>query len=136
MGTSDAGDTCCKEEPRRGTAGDGPSRTACQASISESELLLHYAGVIRVGVVQKQEFGGVLALMGSVDTANRPVLMVSHTDDNLVRLYDLPSFADRGHLPGVSQGRALAAAGRILISGDQKGIVKMWQWKTEAMPLN
>jgi hypothetical protein len=74
--------------------------------------------------------------MGSVDTANRPVLMVSHSDDNIVRLYDLPSFSDRGHLPNVVKGRALTAAGRVLVSGDQKGIVKMWQWKAEAMPLN
>eukprot|EP00884_Botryococcus_braunii_P003658 jgi/Botrbrau1/13293/Bobra.27_2s0013.1 len=88
------------------------------------------------GKRRNQEFGGVLALMGSVDTANRPVLMVSHSDDNIVRLYDLPSFSDRGHLPGVVKGRALTAAGRVLISGDQKGVVKMWQWKTEAMPLN
>ncbi|KAK9842089.1 hypothetical protein WJX81_007917 [Elliptochloris bilobata] len=68
---------------------------------------------------QAQEWGGVLALAGGPDAGARPVLLTSHNDDGCVRLWDLPSFGERGHLPSVRDARALAAGpGGLLMSGD------------------
>ena len=58
---------------------------------------------------QAQEWGGVLALAGGPDAGAKPVLLTSHNDDGCVRLWDLPSFGERGHLPSVRDARALAA---------------------------
>lgn len=78
----------------------------------------------------------MLALAGGPDLQARPVLLTSHNDDGCVRLWDLPSFGERGRLPSVRDARALAAGpGGLLVSGDKFGNIKAWRWKPAAMPL-
>ncbi|CAL8461859.1 g1390 [Coccomyxa elongata] len=84
-----------------------------------------------------ENWGGVLSISGALDAAQKPLLMASYNDDGCVRLYDLPTFAERGHLPAMRDARALAAApGDILAAGDNHGTVKLWRWRAAPMPLN
>jgi F-box/WD-40 domain protein 7 len=81
-----------------------------------------------------QMFGGVLALTGAADLDGKAVAFASHTDDQCVRLWELPSFAERGCLGGVLDARALAATpggpgGGVVAVGDKKGLVKLWRWQ-------
>lgn len=50
---------------------------------------------------QSQLFGGVLAIAGALDAAQKPVLLASHNEDRVVRLWELPTFAERGELSAV-----------------------------------
>jgi hypothetical protein len=52
--------------------------------------------------LQSQQFGGVLAIAGALDSAQKPVLLASHNEDHVVRLWELPTFAERGELSAVS----------------------------------
>jgi hypothetical protein len=49
----------------------------------------------------------------------------------VIRLWELPSFVERGALCDVNNARAVAgfAPGRLLLSGDEHGRVKVWRWK-------
>ncbi|KAH7616882.1 putative Zinc finger CCCH domain-containing protein 48 [Nannochloris sp. 'desiccata'] len=81
---------------------------------------------------------GVLSLCGVADPAGKAVVMVSYNGESAIRLWELPSFADRGALADVSNVRSMAGfpAGRLMISGDERGRVKVWRWKdTAAMGL-
>jgi len=79
-------------------------------------------------------FGGVLALAGAADARGGAVLLASHADDGCVRLWELPSFAERGVLGGVTDARALAAApGGVVAVGDKRAAVKLWRWTTAAV---
>ena len=78
----------------------------------------------------------MLAIGGAIDQQTRSVLMASHNDDGCVRLFELPTFTDRGQLPGVKDARALAnGPGGLLVSGDKFGLVKVWRWKAASMAL-
>ncbi|KAK9909034.1 hypothetical protein WJX75_006342 [Coccomyxa subellipsoidea] len=84
-----------------------------------------------------ENWGGVLAISGAIDAAQKPLLLASYNDDGCVRLYDLPTFAERGQLPAMRDARALATApGDILAAGDSHGVVKLWRWKAAPMPLS
>ncbi len=77
--------------------------------------------------------GGVLALAGAADLDSKAVAFASHADDQCVRLWELPSFAERGCLGGVLDARAVAASaggpgGGVVAVGDKKGLVKVWRW--------
>jgi hypothetical protein len=52
--------------------------------------------------LQTQQFGGVLAIAGALDAAQKPVLLASHNEDRVVRLWELPTFSERGELSAVS----------------------------------
>ena len=76
-------------------------------------------------------FGGILALGGTVDAKGGALVAASHADDGQVRLWELPSFAEKGALGGVVDARALAASpGGVVAVGDKRGNVKVWRWKT------
>jgi hypothetical protein len=78
-----------------------------------------------------EELPGVLALCGVADPQGKAVVMVSYNGDTSVRLWELPSFAERGALADVSNVRAMAGfpAGRLMVSGDEHGRVRVWRWK-------
>ena len=78
-----------------------------------------------------EELPGVLALCGVADAQGRAVVMVSYNGDTAVRLWELPSFAERGALADVHNVRSMAGfpAGRLMVSGDEHGRVKVWRWK-------
>ena len=92
------------------------------------------AGLEKCVLMQPEQWGGVLAISGAIDKEQKPLLMASYNDDNCVRLFDLPSFQERGSLPQMPDSRALAAVpGDILVAGDVKGTVKVWRWKAPRM---
>ena len=68
------------------------------------------------------------------DAAGRAVLMASYNGEGCIRLWELPTFAERGTLSDVNNARAMAGfvAGRLLVSGDEHGRVKVWRWKEAA----
>lgn len=79
--------------------------------------------------------GGILKMAGAVDSAQNPVLLTSHVGDSLVRLWELPTFADRGELRA-ADARALAAGlAGLIFTGDRGGTLKVWRWKAGAMPV-
>ena len=85
-------------------------------------------------LMQLEQWGGVLAISGAIDKEQKPLLMASYNDDNCVRLFDLPSFQERGSLPQMRDSRAIAAVpGDILVAGDVHGTVKVWRWKAPRM---
>ena len=84
--------------------------------------------------MQPEQWGGVLAISGAIDKEQKPLLMASYNDDNCVRLFDLPSFQERGSLPQMRDSRAIVAVpGDILVAGDVHGTVKVWRWKAPRM---
>eukprot|EP00850_Spirogloea_muscicola_P023742 SM000385S14620 [mRNA] locus=s385:43261:46177:+ [translate_table: standard] len=73
---------------------------------------------------------GALSLSGTIDGASKPVLLCAY-NDNTVRLYDLPTFTERGALFTLEEVRALhVGPGGIMFSGDSHGDVKVWRWTT------
>ena len=79
-----------------------------------------------------QERNGILKMVATTDPNNATVLMASHLSEGQVRLWELPSFAERGHLNAIKDARAMAALpGRMIAVGDQHGTVKVWQWRTQ-----
>ena len=80
---------------------------------------------------------GILSLCGVADPAGKAVVMVSYNGESSIRLWELPSFAERGSLSDVNNVRAMAGfpAGRLMISGDERGVVKVWRWKDAAAAL-
>ena len=60
--------------------------------------------------------------------------MASYNAEGCIRLWELPTFAERGTLGDVNNARAMAGfvAGRLLVSGDEHGRVKVWRWKDPA----
>ncbi|XP_020572439.1 LOW QUALITY PROTEIN: zinc finger CCCH domain-containing protein 17-like [Phalaenopsis equestris] len=77
---------------------------------------------------------GVLALRGMHDAQNKPVLFSSCNDDT-VRLYDLPSFSERGRIYSKQEVRAIQAGpGGLFFTGDETGEIgeiKVWKWLNE-----
>ncbi|CAK9229528.1 unnamed protein product [Sphagnum troendelagicum] len=77
---------------------------------------------------QAEPRNGALKMCGCNDGAGKPVLLVSY-NDNIVRLYDLPMFSERGQLFSREEVRALQVGpGGLLFSGDSRGTVKVWRW--------
>ncbi|XP_058735039.1 zinc finger CCCH domain-containing protein 48-like [Vicia villosa] len=71
---------------------------------------------------------GVVALSGMTDPENKPILFCS-TSDNSVRLYELPSFAERGRLFAKQEvGLIHTAPGGLFFTGDRTGLLTVWKW--------
>ncbi|KAK3154900.1 hypothetical protein QOZ80_2BG0196390 [Eleusine coracana subsp. coracana] len=74
---------------------------------------------------------GVLALSGMPDAQSKPVLLCS-LNDNTVRLYDLPSFSDRGRIFSKQEIRTIQMGpGGLFFTGEGTGELKVWQWVVE-----
>ncbi|CAN8302216.1 unnamed protein product [Cochlearia groenlandica] len=87
-------------------------------------------GNLEVTYTHKEEYG-VLALCGVHDAEAKPVLLCS-CNDNTLRLYDLPSFTERGKIFAKQEIRSIQIGpGGIFFTGDGTGQVKVWKWSTE-----
>ncbi|CAK8560911.1 unnamed protein product [Lathyrus sativus] len=74
---------------------------------------------------------GVVALSGMTDPKNKPILFCS-TRDNSVRLFELPSFAERGRLFAKQEvGLINIAPGGLFFTGDRTGLLTVWKWLEE-----
>lgn len=71
---------------------------------------------------------GVICLCGMLDAVGKPVLMCA-LNDNSVRLYDLPSFHERGRIYSVQEVRSMGAGpSGLFFTGDGTGELRVWQW--------
>ncbi|PSS24341.1 Zinc finger CCCH domain-containing protein [Actinidia chinensis var. chinensis] len=88
-------------------------------------------GGIEVCYTHKEEHG-VLALCGIHDAEAKPILLCS-CNDSSVRLYDLPSFAERGRLFAKREVRLIqiGPAG-LFFTGDATGQLAVWKLAGEA----
>uniref|UniRef100_A0A0D3F8V1 C3H1-type domain-containing protein n=1 Tax=Oryza barthii TaxID=65489 RepID=A0A0D3F8V1_9ORYZ len=85
------------------------------------------SGSLEVTYTHKEEHGA-LALSGMPDAQSKPVLLCS-LNDNTVRLYDLPSFSDRGRIFSKQEIRAIQVGpSGLFFTGDGTGELKVWQW--------
>lgn len=75
---------------------------------------------------------GVLSMCGVADLEGKAVLMVSYNSENSIRLFELPTFIDRGSLGHIVNPRAMIGfpPGNLMIAGDETGKVKCWKWKS------
>ncbi|KAL3652367.1 Zinc finger CCCH domain-containing protein 48 [Castilleja foliolosa] len=74
---------------------------------------------------------GILTLCGMLDSEAKPVLMCS-CNDNSIRVYDLPSFSERGRIFGKQEVRAIhMGPGGLFFTGDGSGQVRVWKWSTD-----
>ncbi|KAL3814879.1 hypothetical protein ACJIZ3_016147 [Penstemon smallii] len=78
-------------------------------------------------VYEAKEDDGVIALCGIHDSEARPILLCSYTD-NTVRLYDLPSFAERARIFSKRQvGVIQIGIDGLFFTGDATGEVSVWK---------
>ncbi|KAH7537964.1 hypothetical protein FEM48_Zijuj03G0148900 [Ziziphus jujuba var. spinosa] len=84
------------------------------------------SGNLEVAYTHTEEHG-LLTLGGMYDSESKPLLLCS-TNDNSVRIYDLPSFAERGKIFSKMEIRAIQIGpGGIFFTGDGTGQVKVWK---------
>ncbi|XWS48384.1 hypothetical protein CRYUN_Cryun13aG0072000 [Craigia yunnanensis] len=70
---------------------------------------------------------GLLNLRGMLDSESKPVLLCA-CNDNSVRLYDLPSFSERGKLFAEHEICAIEVGpGGLFFTGDGTGF-RVWKW--------
>ncbi|KAI6706013.1 hypothetical protein NL676_008975 [Syzygium grande] len=71
---------------------------------------------------------GILALSGLMDACGKPVLLCA-CNDNTIRLYELPSFTERGKIFSRREVRTLqTASGGLFFTGDAAGMLTVWKW--------
>lgn len=79
-----------------------------------------------------QEEKGVLALCGMHDSEAKPVLLCS-CNDKTIRVYDLPSFSERGKIFSKEVVRRIEIGpGGLFFTGDESGQLRVWKWLTES----
>lgn len=84
------------------------------------------SGNLEVVYTHNEEYG-LLNLCGMHDLESKPVLLCS-CNDNTVRAYDLPSFAERGKIFAKQEIRSIHGGPNIFFTGDGTGEVRVWQW--------
>ncbi|PPR99953.1 hypothetical protein GOBAR_AA20711 [Gossypium barbadense] len=76
-----------------------------------------------------KEENGVLILCGMNDAETKPVLFCSYNDDT-VRLYDLPSFCERGRIFSKREVRVIERGPKnLFFTGDASGSLTVWKWR-------
>ncbi|KAI4384752.1 hypothetical protein MLD38_002862 [Melastoma candidum] len=91
------------------------------------------SGNLEVTYTHSEEHG-LLCLRGMLDPEGKPVLLCS-CNDNCLRVYDLPSFAERDKIFSKQEIRAIemGPAGMVF-TGDGTGQVKVWKWLDSPVP--
>ncbi|KAA8539870.1 hypothetical protein F0562_026562 [Nyssa sinensis] len=88
------------------------------------------SGNLEVTYTHNEEHG-LLTLCGMHDSEAKPVLLCS-CNDNSVRVYDLPSFSERGKIFAKQEVRSIQIGpGGLFFTGDGTGKVRVWQWLAE-----
>ncbi|XP_061346465.1 zinc finger CCCH domain-containing protein 48-like [Gastrolobium bilobum] len=78
---------------------------------------------------EHREENCVLALCGMIDAEAKPILYCS-CRDNSVRMYDLPSFSERGRLFSQKDVRSLHIGPDgfgLFFTGDESGLLNVWK---------
>lgn len=88
------------------------------------------SGNLEVTYTHNEEHG-LLALCGMHDLEAKPVLLCA-CNDNSVRVYDLPSFSEKGKIFAKQEIRAIQVGpGGLFFTGDGTGLVRVWKWSAE-----
>ncbi|XP_045806478.1 zinc finger CCCH domain-containing protein 48-like [Trifolium pratense] len=75
---------------------------------------------------------GIVALNAMTDAEDKTILFCS-CQDNSVRLYELPSFSERGRLFARQEVRSIEKGpGGLIFTGDATGLVTVSKWSEEA----
>ncbi|VFQ85980.1 unnamed protein product [Cuscuta campestris] len=78
-------------------------------------------------IYEHKEETGILSFCGIRDAEGKPILICS-CKDNIIRLYDLPSFSDRGRIVTNGEAPSLRATdGGLLFIGDRNGLLCVWK---------
>ncbi|XP_042033353.1 zinc finger CCCH domain-containing protein 48-like [Salvia splendens] len=89
------------------------------------------AGNLEVTYTHTEE-QGLITLCGMHDSESKPVLLCS-CNDNSVRVYDLPSFSERGKIFSKEEVRSIQIGpGGLFFTGDGSGQVRVWKWSAES----
>lgn len=103
-------------------------------SLGRERLVLFFEKLVSGGLQGEEMYGKVLTLSGTQDAEGTPILLTSYSVDRVVRLWQLPDFADRGHLNAITNSVAVASWQAFLFAGDYStGNVKVWKWRTPGM---
>lgn len=87
-------------------------------------------GNLEVTYTHSEEHG-LITLCGMHDSESKPVLLCS-CNDNCVRVYDLPSFSERGKIFSKEEVRSIQVGpGGLFFTGDGSGQVRVWKWSAE-----
>ncbi|KAK6118056.1 hypothetical protein DH2020_048221 [Rehmannia glutinosa] len=87
-------------------------------------------GKLEVTYTHTEEHG-ILTLCGMHDSEAKPVLLCS-CNDNAIRVYDLPSFSERGKIFSKKEVRSIQIGpGGLFFTGDGSGQVRVWKWSAE-----
>eukprot|EP00793_Prasinoderma_coloniale_P004417 PRCOL_00000177-RA len=85
------------------------------------------------GVYQFPEGGNqgetYVTMCGTADGEGKAVLLCANPLDNVVRILELPTFADRGIISERKEVKAIAAAGPYIFVGVDNGSVKIFSWR-------
>lgn len=91
------------------------------------------SGNLEVTYTHNEEHG-LLALCGMHDAATKPVLLCA-CNNNIIRVYDLPSFSERGKIFSKQEVRSIQVGpGSLFFTGDGTGLVRVWQWLADPTP--
>ncbi|KAG8391741.1 hypothetical protein BUALT_Bualt01G0218600 [Buddleja alternifolia] len=83
-------------------------------------------GTLEVVYEVKEDYG-VNALCGIYDAENKPILLCSYKD-NTVRLYDLPSFSERGRIFSKHDVQVIQVGSHgLFFTGDATGEISVWR---------
>ncbi|KAL5565484.1 hypothetical protein UlMin_028648 [Ulmus minor] len=86
-------------------------------------------GNLEVAYTHKEEHE-ILAISGMKDANAKPILFCS-CNDNIVRLYELPSFLERGRLFAKREVRVIQdGPGGFFFTGDGTGLLTVWKMAT------
>lgn len=77
-------------------------RCCCHQYVPALRISLQLSNSTYQNPKPQVQYGGVLAIAGALDGAQKPVLLASHNEDRVVRLWELPTFSERGELSAVS----------------------------------
>lgn len=84
------------------------------------------SGKLEVVYELKEEYG-VIALFGMTDAEAQPILFCSYSD-NTVRIYDLPSFNERGRIFSKDEVQVIQIGiGGLFFTGDATGQLSVWK---------
>ncbi|MED6152637.1 hypothetical protein PIB30_093910 [Stylosanthes scabra] len=87
-------------------------------------------GTLKVAYTHAEE-NGVLGLYGMTDADAKPILFCS-CKDNSVRMYELPTFLERGRLFTRQEVRSFEIGpDGLFFTGDGTGLLNVWKWLEE-----
>ncbi|XP_021906603.1 zinc finger CCCH domain-containing protein 48-like [Carica papaya] len=82
-------------------------------------------GVLEVFYTHTEQ-QGILSLCGIADVEDKPILFCS-SNDNIIHLYDLPSFTERGKIFSKHEVRLIEIGpGGLFFTGDGSGKLTVW----------